>query len=157
MLSEAETAVVEIDFGETAARIDVSAPFHDDPRPPGPPGPVDQLWNYEVVELFLVGARSYLEVELNPHGHYLVLELSAPRVVERRMIPIDFDVTRVGATAWAGTAVLPNALLPADLDRYNTYRVHGTGTGRRYLATFQVPGRAPDFHRLEAFGRLECE
>ena len=155
--SDTEIGVVEIDFLPDAVRIEVVAPFHGDPPPPGPPGPTESLWNYEVVEVFLVGSDRYLEVELSPHGHYLALELSAPRVIERTLIPIDFEVNRLTADAWEGTAIASNALLPEGLATYNTYRMHGTGSDRRHLARFPVPGEKPDFHRLECFGKIEFE
>ena len=41
-------------------RVEVDAPFHGDPPPPGPPGPTWALWEHEVVELFLLGADGRL-------------------------------------------------------------------------------------------------
>ena len=41
---------------------------------------VANLWEYDVVECFLAGARGrYLEIELGAAGHFLVLEFDAPR------------------------------------------------------------------------------
>jgi hypothetical protein len=156
-VNENDVAVVEVDLDADGARIAVSAPFHGDPPPEAPPGPTDGLWNYEVVELFLVGSRGYLEVELGPHGHYLVLQLSAPRVVERRRIPIGFEVTQRDQGRWKGTAIVAGELLPDRLTRYNAYRVHGLGVARQYLARFPVPGKQPDFHRLDCFGPLPSD
>ena len=152
-----DVGVVELDFTPSVVRIRVSSPFHGDPPPPGPPGPTEALWNYEVVEVFLVGSRDYLEVELSPHGHYLVLQLSGPRVVERRLIPVAYEVSSRNTVGWKGMAALPVDLIPEGLDRYNAYRIYGIGSDRRYLARFPVPGEGPDFHRLECFGRLESE
>jgi hypothetical protein len=149
-----EIAVVDLSFGPDAVRIVVTAPFHDDPPPPVPAGPSDGLWNYQVVEVFLLGSNGYIEIELGPHGHYLVLDLGAPRVVRRKLMPIEYAVTGRNANTWTSEAVVPNALLPAGLDRFNAYRVHGTGKSRRHFAAFPVPGDRPDFHRLECFGAL---
>ncbi|MEM1008536.1 MAG: hypothetical protein AAGJ35_05980, partial [Myxococcota bacterium] len=54
----------------------VDAPFSDDPPPPKPPVErglsTSDLWNYEVVELFVAGApnasgqQPYLEIECSP-------------------------------------------------------------------------------------------
>src|SRR5690349_13129517 len=83
--SERERAAVALAWVPGGLRIDVDAPFHGDPAPPARPGPCDRLWEFEVVELFLAGAASdgspvpYTEVELSPHGHYLVLRLLGVR------------------------------------------------------------------------------
>jgi hypothetical protein len=155
-LPAGEAATVEIDFGGEGARVRVRAPFYDDPAPDGPPGPTPELWNHEAVEVFLLGSNGYLEAEFNPHGHYLVLFLTAPRRIARSLIPIDF-ASRIDGDRWEGTAHLPRALLPRDPDRFNAYHVHGGGAARRYLAAFPVPGKRPDFHRLECFGPLSAE
>ncbi|MDA8018825.1 MAG: hypothetical protein MPN21_15395 [Thermoanaerobaculia bacterium] len=78
---------VENSADSSALLVFVDAPFHDDPQPPGPPGPTPALWNYEVVELFIAetcddpSSVRYLEVELSPHGHHLVLRLEGVRQV----------------------------------------------------------------------------
>lgn len=39
--------------------------YNDPPAPSSPPGATDELWEYEVVELFLMGSEQrYLEVEV---------------------------------------------------------------------------------------------
>jgi hypothetical protein len=153
---EDQIATIALGMRRDSLEIRVSSPFHGDPLPPSPAGPTENLWEYEVVEVFLAGPGGYLEVELGPNGHYLVLEFSAPRVVERRLIPIGFSADRLGPARWAGTAAIPRALLPVGLDRVNAYRIYGTGPSRRYLAAFPVGGDKPDFHRLERFGPLEA-
>lgn len=156
-VSETDVAVVRLGLDERSARIDVSAPFHGDPRPAGPAGPTDGLWNHEVVEVFLLGSQRYLEVELGPHGHYLVIQLGAPRVALRRLIPIEYTARTPDAAHWRGTAHIPNVLLPSGLDRFNAYRMYGSGAARRHLAAFPVRGEEPNFHRLECFGPLQAE
>jgi len=136
--------------------VEVEAPFHGDPAPDCEPGPTDGLWEYEVVELFVTGLAPrgkpvpYLEVELGPHGHHLVLDLHGIRNPIRSEIPIEYRVRRLGER-WHGTARIPWWLLPARPARFNTYAIHGVGEQRRYLAMTPVPGPAPDFHRLERF------
>ena len=72
--------------------VQVRAPYHSDSPPPSPPGPMDFLWEYEVVELFLLGAgERYTEIELGPHGHHLVLQLVGCRNVVRRCIPVQYQ------------------------------------------------------------------
>jgi hypothetical protein len=150
-------SALELALDDGGLEIRVDAPFHGDPPPPGPPGPTDGLWEFEVVELFLLGAdQRYLEVELGPHGHHLVLQLHGPRRVEARGLPLGYTASRVGAR-WTGRAHVPAAWLPAGLAACNAYAIHGTGAGRRHCAAWPVPGPAPDFHRLERFGPLPWE
>lgn len=133
----------------------VDAPFFDDPPPPAEPGSTDELWEYEVVELFLLGReKHYLEIELGPHGHYLVLKLHGRRNVTQTGLPIRYETEKVGKR-WRGVAILPLSYLPHEVQRGNAYAIHGQGERRRYLAAFPVPGPSPDFHRLDAFGKID--
>jgi hypothetical protein len=134
--------------------IDVEAPYYGDPAPNGPPGPRDGLWNYEVAELFLLGEDDvYLEIELGPHGHHLVLELHGPRNVVQRLDDIAYSAALRGGT-WSGHAEIPATWIPKPLGLGNAYGIHGIGNGRHYAALHPVPGEAPDFHRLEHFGPI---
>ena len=75
-------ACVRIDLliDTTGAHVKIDSPFYDDVPPQEPPGSTWALWEYEVVELFLVDeSGSYLELEFGPHGHFLALRLVAPR------------------------------------------------------------------------------
>ncbi len=156
-------------------RIRVRAPFHGDAPPAGPPGPTMGLWEHEVVELFVVGADAsggdasgadgpsvappvYTEIELGPHGHYLVLQLRGIRQVVPKLLTrplhLDYEVSRDstgGGDFWLGEALLDLALLPPPPHRINAYAIHGRGAPRRHLALYPVPGDEPDFHRLECF------
>ena len=132
----------------------VDAPFHDDPAPAGSPGATPGLWEYEVVELFLLAPPDhYLEIELGPHGHYWVLELRGVRQVAREALPIEFQVSHRGAR-WSGRARIPGELVPRAVARLNAFAIHARGDARRYLAFHPVPGDGPDFHRLEQFAEL---
>ena len=69
-------------------QIDIDAPFHDDPPPPNPPQSYWGLWEFEVVEIFLVGHDGqYLEAEFSPHGHHLLLWLNKPRNILKKHLP----------------------------------------------------------------------
>ncbi|MEW6219924.1 MAG: hypothetical protein AB1634_10370 [Thermodesulfobacteriota bacterium] len=134
-------------------QVEIQASFHGDPAPCGPPGPRDRLWEHEVVELFLVGAAErYLELEMGPHGHYLVLSLAGIRQVVASH-PADFCAS-INGSRWQGRLRLPAVLLPSGLAWANAFAIHGQGAGRQYLAAFPVPGPAPDFHRLHDFPLL---
>lgn len=134
--------------------IDVDAPFHGDEPPPVPAGKAPGLWNFEVVELFLLGQdERYLEVELGPHGHYLVLELAGRRRVVHEHELLDYRVQRED-TRFFGRAQIPLDWLPPGADRMNAYAIHGPSEAREHLAWRGAPGPKPDFHRLETFGAL---
>ncbi len=136
----------------------VEAPFYGDPAPAGPAGSTDRLWEHEVVELFVSGLAPagrpvpYLEVELSPHGHHLVLDLLGVRNPIRTREELEYRAT-IHDDRWRGEARIPWHWLPARPNRYNVYAIHGRGTERRFLAMAPVPGPAPDFHRLDRFVR----
>lgn len=140
-------------LGDHVLDVAIDAPLYDDPAPQSAPGPTSGLWEFEVVELFLVGPGSrYLELEFGPRGHYLALSLEGVRQVagEHR---IDYRATRT-PDRWHGLARVPRAQLSEPLVSWNAFAIHGVGAGRRYLAAQAVPGPQPDFHRLEEFIRL---
>jgi len=151
-LPEAGHATVRLWLTPEHLHIQLRAPFHGDPPPPGPPGPTAGLWSYEVVEVFLLGLdEGYTEVELSPHGHHLVLRLRGVRRAVASELPLASYEVQVGATHWTASAALDRSLLPSPIQRWNAYRIHGTGPERQYLAMAPVPGEAPDFHRLHCF------
>ncbi len=159
-IPEDEQVVFTISAAGAALGIHVDAPFHDDPPPPGGLGPADGLWDYEVAELFIAGGEdsggetAYTELELSPHGHYLLLRLHGIRQVVTKLEPLAYSA-RIAGGRWHGEALLPGRLLPPPPHRANAYAIHGTGRSRRYLAMTPAPGRAPDFHRLDVFEALE--
>jgi hypothetical protein len=134
--------------------IQVRAPYHGDPPPPSPPGPTDFLWEHEVVELFILGSKErYTEIELSPHGHYLLLQLAGRRNAVRRCIPMSFQANILGHH-WEGRASVPMDFLPPSPSHLNAMAIHGQGKRRRFLTWTPMPGPHPDFHRLEAFAPL---
>ena len=72
-------------------------------------------------------------------------------VIRRRALELDYPVPTTEKN-YPGKNSVQN-FLPEGLDRFNTYRIHGAGLARQYLAAFPVPGEKPDFHRLEFFGK----
>lgn len=151
-LPPAERAVVQvIDVGESL-RLLVFAPFHDDPAPALAPGPTPGLWEFEVVEWFLAGADTrYLEVELGPRGHHLVLRLHGVRTVVEQALPMSTTTRRCGRAWWSGTADIPRAWVPPGPHAANAYRIHGQGAARRYDAATPLPGPKPDYHQPARF------
>ncbi len=136
---------------ENGLFVTIDAPFHGDPPPAPPPGSMWELWEHEVVELFVVGPNErYTELELGPYGHDLLLRLEGRRNAVEKLIPVKAAVSRSG-DRWTATAHLPAHLLPPRPWRFNAFAVHGEAPNRRFLAWAPVPGSAPDFHALEHF------
>jgi hypothetical protein len=154
--ADSEIAAVTLAAAPGGLRVEIEAPFHADPPPAAALGPCDGLWEHEVVELFVAGpGEHYLEVEVGPHGHYLVLRLDGIR--RRAGPPVELESgveAAIERGRWRGAAVVPWSLLPPGPHRVNAYAVHGAAP-RRYLAYAPVPGPAPDFHRLERFVAVE--
>jgi hypothetical protein len=104
--------------------VDIDAPFHGDASPSSAAGPTPGLWDFEVVELFLLGAGDrYLELEFGPHGHWLALQLEGRRNIvrtENSQRAVQFEAMR-SAGRWRGTARIDASLLPDDLARANAY------------------------------------
>ena len=131
--------------------VEVDAPFFGDPPPAHPVGSTPGLWEHEVVEVFLLGADAhYLEVELGPFGHHLVLSLVGVRNPVATLSDLDFGVER-GEGRWQGRAEIRREWLPKRLRWANAYSLAGIGHERRYLCHAPTGGVQPDFHRLEAF------
>jgi hypothetical protein len=158
-LAAAERADVRIDATDEGLALFVDAPFHGDPPPPGPPGPTPRLWEHEVVELFVAGPGAdgeveYLEVELSPHGHHLVLRLRGVRRVVAEGLPLDYCAT-IGDARWRGEARIPRRWLPPPPHRAAAFALHGAGDARRYLSSVALPGDGPDFHQPSCFPPIE--
>ena len=143
--------------------IKVSSPFYDDPSLPDMtkhPGTMDKLYDYEVVEVFLLGENEhYLEIELGPKSQYLVLELQGYRNVTRYPIDLLQYHSKISGHQWSGTAIVPKYLLPRNINKMNAYAIYGSGVNRTYLALYPAPANnpkytAPDFHRLELFEEI---
>jgi hypothetical protein len=152
-----ENAELTFSITHRELRIQLEASFHNDPAPPVPTGTCEGLWNYEVVELFLLGASgNYLEIELGPHGHYLIYHLSGIRQVTACLTPLNCR-TEISGHLWRGSIAvdLKNPDI-TPLQSVNAYAVHGQGTERRFLAAFPLPGKTPDFHQPHYFKSLDA-
>ena len=149
---------IEVEWVESDAHIElrVDAPHYGDPSPPpSPVGPMDGLWNFEVVEVFVAGPdERYTEIELSPSGHHLVLQLDGIRRPVATRIPIQFKA-QVEGGRWRGVARIDRALLPPQPWRVNAASIHGSGTERMYMSMVPLPGGEPDFHQPRPFQRLQ--
>lgn len=151
-LGDDETVTVTMERRDVVLTAQIDAPFHDDPPPDS-----DNLWTHEVVELMLVGADdTYVELELSPHGQYLVLFLHGERNVVRRGAALDFRAS-INGSRWHGVAQIPVNWLPIGTNRLNAFSMHGPSPKRRHLAWKPTGGPRPDFHQLATFGSFdEC-
>ncbi|XP_041640323.1 UPF0462 protein C4orf33 homolog [Cheilinus undulatus] len=146
--------------GQRGIKIKVFGPFFNDPAgPAAPPGqPFPGLWDYEVVESFFLDSSSenYLEVELCPHGQHLILLLSGVRQAFLQQLPMVYNATITG-NRWTGEALLPWSYFPPNIDKMNSYAIHGSGEERTYEALYPIPkeetvdSQKPNFHSLEYF------
>lgn len=141
--------------------INVSAPFYNDPALPDwshSPATMDKLYNYEVVEVFLLDsdASHYLEIELSPKGQYLLLQLNGYRNVTNSGLPLKSYITQIDDNRWHASARVDSSLLPRNVAQFNAYAIHGSNETRQYLSLFPAPTNDsqylnPDFHRLDLF------
>ena len=146
-----DNAEVSIEFDAHEFRIFIDAPFHDDPKPPAAVGYTPRLWEYEVVEVFLVGDDGqYLELEFGPYGHYLMLWLSGPRVVTPRPLTCTYSITS-RSSRWTAVAMCARSALPKSIARINLFAIAGVADQRRYMAWHPLPGAEPDFHQPGRF------
>lgn len=159
-LPEREHARVTFALCAAELCVEIDAPFYADASPAADAGSTERLWEHEVVELFLADAgERYLEIELGPYGHYLVLELDGVRTPIRMGMAIDFasEIVEPPSVAnglvgrWQGRARMPASYLPQQVCRANAYAIHGSAHARCHHAHAPLPTIAPDFHRLETF------
>jgi hypothetical protein len=142
----------------------VRAPFHaDDPPPPRDhlaprPGECPRLWDFQVVELFLLGddGDRYLELEFGPHGHYLALMLHGERrCVRAGRLPLAHYCATIdeACATWSAEARFPRTWIPPGWSRWNAFAIHGSETRREYASAFPATHGepSPDFHRLRYF------
>jgi hypothetical protein len=142
---------LELAVSDDGLEITASLPRQPVPRiPPAPRGArVANLWEYDVVECFLVGAGGrYLEVELGAGGHFLVLSFSAPRVRgdshEALQPALDFTSDAAG---WCARMLLDRSLVPPGITALNAF-VIASGA---HLAYGSLPGPTLDFHQPARF------
>lgn len=143
---------VNVEVLESGLRITASLPHQPTPRIPDAPAltRVANLWEYDVVECFLVGEEKYLEVELGAGGHFLVLDFTAPRVLANTyedLVPdMEFN-PNAGGGRWTSTIWLPWEVVPRGIKAVNAFVI----VGEQYLCNAPLPGPKPDFHQPDRF------
>ena len=124
-----DTVHIDINFHahdsqkNAVASVSIRSPFYNNPIPNQPIGSLWQLWEHEVVEVFLVGADGcYLEMEFGPYGHFLVLQLNAPRNITNKHLPIQYTAN-IEKDRWFGKAFIPTNYLPNPIEIINCFAI----------------------------------
>jgi hypothetical protein len=137
--------------------VEVLAPFADDPAPAGPPASTWQLWEHEVVEVFVAGPDdTYIELELSPHGHWLALRLEGTRNIVEKNVPVQARALKMGAR-WTGRLRVPRAALPDRPWRVLATAIRGQVPGRQWHSSATLPGPQPDYHQLDRFVPVDLD
>ena len=143
-------------------RVAATLPRQASPNiPPQPPGTrVANLWEYDVVECFVVGSRKYVEVELGAGGHFLILDFCtrAPRVRDheyRRFRPaLEWLPSVPGDPGrWRSSVVIPWEMVPEDVRAVNAFVI----VRDQFLAYHSTKGATPDFHQPTAFPNVSLQ
>lgn len=138
-------------------KVFTEGPLFDDPPPPEDVGGIClNLYDYEVLELFFANDKDqYLEVEVGPHGHWLVLLLNGHRKPFNKGEELELQVQNVfEGDKWRSVFEIPLAYFPPNVTKFNAYAIHGVGDERQYEALNPVTDGTydqPDFHRLQFF------
>lgn len=143
---------VDLRREEHGLRITATLPTQPGPHvPKAPPMTrVANLWEYDVVECFLVGAEKYLEVELGAGGHFLVLDFTAPRVRDQEYVNLVPDMTYdqdAGDGRWKSSIVIPWEIVPKGLKAMNAFVI----VRDNYVCLSPLPGPQADFHQPDRF------
>lgn len=149
---------------------------HVPPRiPEGPAGFTERLWEWDVVELFLMAdadaeaeSPRYVELEFGAGGHWIALAFAGRRELARELRDIGpLVISDVQPGAWRGQAEVS---LPALEQHVGPWPWRGlvaavvpgptVGSGTRerlHLCWPSVPGLRPDFHQPSSWARLNLD
>ena len=142
-------------------------------RPEGPAGFTERLWEWDVVELFLMSegeaaseAPRYVEIELGAGGHWLALAFKGRRNLVRSLEDLaPLVISDVQPGTWRGQAEISMPLLEEHAGPppwrglvaavLPGPQVEGGTHERLHLCWPSVPGMRPDFHQPSAWGALK--
>src|SRR5712692_10836181 len=128
-----------------------------------PNGRRDQLWDRDVVEVFLqpdpTHLRRYKEFEVSPNGLWIDLDIGPGEKHDLKSGLRRRVILNEPAKTWVAEIALPMKYLVERFDpvatwRVNFYRVEGAAEPRFYSAWQPTRTAAPNFHVPEAFGEL---
>lgn len=145
-------AELRISKDQEGLRVRARAPMLHEQRVPNAPigTRVDGLWEYDVVELFLVGpGHQYVELELGAGGHWLLLSFDSIR--HRRDAHESFEpIVRFSKTPekiWTSELVIPWRMIPENLRAINAFSI----MAGQFMALSPTPGSKPDFHQPDSY------
>jgi hypothetical protein len=155
--------------------FDIQACYFQSDPPTAPIGPLWKLWEWEVVELFIVGQEQhYLELEFSPHGHYLVLKLHTIRNIIQSLISLEYQSSLFPSSQfyyssinhhfmkksqWYGQAIIPFNLLPPpyintteEYDYHiNMFMCYQHNNKKQYAFAYPLEGKQPNFHQIQKY------
>jgi hypothetical protein len=144
-------AQVSLSAAPDALWVEAGMAHRRAPRIPDAPrgARVEGLWEYDVVECFVVGADGcYFELELGAGGHYLALAFDAPRRRCRDFAGESLACEWESDTeVWRARCRVPRAWLFEPVARANAFAI----AGGEFAVHAPVGGARPDFHRPHAF------
>ena len=145
-IPRSENVSVGVRVGRWSIRVEIDAPYHADPPPPDPRPKTPAIEDLAAGE----PSRDYTEIELSPHGHFLILRFAGLR--RRTAIVRPREVrTEIRGHRWSGWMAVDRRDLPPRPWRANAFSIHGREQARRYLAAAPLPGEHPDFHQPVRF------
>lgn len=134
----------------------------------GPDGPVMNLWDADVVEVFIrrPGQKGYFEFEASPLGQWLDVKILEPRVLVdfEWQSGLEVDV-RLDQEKKSWVTIfripfivfydeIPSAPEKGDAWRVNFFRILGREPSRTFLSWRPTFTESADFHVPDAFGNL---
>jgi alpha-galactosidase len=123
----------------------------------------DQLWDRDVVEVFLQPDASdpwiYKEFEISPNGMWIDLDVNHGALSNPRSALVRRVTVSPAEKTWIAELAIPMRALTAEFDphkswRVNFFRVEGPAEPRFYSAWNPTGTAEPSFHVPEAFAPL---
>jgi hypothetical protein len=151
-------AAVTISQTQDGLLVRASMPeLHDQKVPEVQKGKrVDNLWTFDVVELFLVGpGHRYLEIELGAGGHWLVLGFDRLRHREsdHELLKPWFRFWKTEKKEWFSQITIPWNIVPENLRAINAFVI----AAGKHLSFSPLPGDKPDFHQPDSYPSVQLQ
>jgi hypothetical protein len=153
--NQALWGTIDLHGTEQGLKISASLPHQAESMIPDAPqgSRVANLWEYDVVECFLVGKEKYLEIELGAGGHFLIMDFTAPRVRDQEyehFFPQGKFVPDAGEGKWRSSIVIPWHMIPEGLHAANAFVI----VRNQFVCASPLPGSHADFHQPGRFPAL---
>ena len=83
--------------------------------------------------VFVCSNGNYIETEFGPYGHYLILELDAPRNIVKKDITCNYK-TKFFGSRWKGFAEIPLSVFPERIEKINLFAIFRYSQQTEYIA-----------------------